>query len=68
MKVDLVRYCPGSAPGSPAWMPRAQAEEEERLDSDFILQMCRVNAIPAPVIFPHIGGTCARCLHKESPA
>jgi hypothetical protein len=38
-KKNLVHYCPGDAPGSPAWMPREQAEKELEKDLAFLEKM-----------------------------
>lgn len=56
---ELVRYCPGDAIGSPAWMPRPRAERQETQDNDYLDSMERVG-LPRPQR-PHIGGECTKC-------
>lgn len=59
--MNLVYYCPGSAPGSPAGLSRADAEKYLAQDSRYIDIMAAADSIERPVAYPHIGGTCAKC-------
>ena len=69
---NLVHYCPGSAVGSPAGLTRAEAEYYLAQDTDFINTLVEADALEKPVIYPHIGGECARCREHtkkcDSPA
>jgi hypothetical protein len=58
---DLVHYCPGSAVGTLATMPRLEAEAYLNSDSKFIEIMQRAGAMEAHPALPHIGGTCKKC-------
>jgi hypothetical protein len=60
-KTNLVRYCPGNASGSAAWMSETEAEQHLKLDSAHIEVMKRVGTLPADAVLPHIGGTCKLC-------
>lgn len=61
MKKDLVRYCPGSASGSPGWMTESAAELQAAKDTTTINKLVKVDSIDKPVCYPHIGGKCKRC-------
>lgn len=60
---DLVHYCPGDAVGSPAAMPREQAEAELQKDLEYLSVLDVIDPSPpsASRSLPHIGGTCDRC-------
>jgi len=55
---QLVKYCPGSAVGSPAWMKRSEAEELLARDSYYIETILKHEE---NVVYPHIDGKCIKC-------
>lgn len=59
----LVHYCPGSAVGSPAWLSPHAADEHLVRDTRYVQTMEGVGAMPAPVVYPHIGPCPATCKH-----
>lgn len=56
---ELVYYCSGSAPGSPAHLPRPQADELLQRDTAYVRRMESAGATDGHL--PHIGGKCERC-------
>jgi hypothetical protein len=61
--VDMVRYCPGSAPGSPAGLPNSRAKEQLERDYSYVAMMVRSGSISDPV-YPHIGICPNGCPHN----
>jgi hypothetical protein len=63
-RVALVRYCPGSASGSPAWLPPDEAERYLVRHSDLTDILRRLD--PAlNLTYPHIGGSCEICRPRQ---
>lgn len=56
-----VRYCPGSAPGSPAGMTPERADEQAVKDTHYILKMKGVGALDKNAPLPHVNGECQSC-------
>lgn len=57
----LIRYCPGSAPGSPASMSKSDADEYMVQDSRYVEVMSNLGALNTPVVFPHTGACSKGC-------
>ncbi len=61
-KIDMVYYCPGDSIGSPAGLPKSEAERYLREDNDMIdLLRSTGGGHRAAPNRPHIGGLCDRC-------
>lgn len=58
--MDLVLYCPGDAPGSPAYLPRQKAEELVQKDMDYCRVMERATGVTYQL--PHVNGSCKTCV------
>lgn len=58
---ELVRYCPGSASGSPALLKPDDADAQAVKDTRLIRTLEAINSIEKPVYYPHIGGYCPAC-------
>lgn len=62
---NLVRYCPGSASGSPGWMSEPEAEKQAAKDTTTINKLISVDSIEPNVQYPHVGGYCRKCKKVE---
>lgn len=56
---DIVRYCPGGAVGSPAWMTREEALDYLGKDSLYVEKMVRHSG--GKTHYPHIGQCTSGC-------
>jgi hypothetical protein len=60
-KVDLIRYCPGSADGSPAYLPEQEARDRVAIDSAYLDRMATRGVIRQPYSIPHTGECSNEC-------
>ena len=58
----LVYYCPGSGVGSPAHLPKKEADKYLKQDCGYLDQMRETGESPQ---YPHIGGTCRVCRQDQ---
>lgn len=56
---QFVNYCPGDAPGSPAYLEYEKARDLLVRNSEYCVLMERATGVKYQ--FPHIGGDCLAC-------
>lgn len=62
--VRMVRYCPGSASGSPGWVSREEAETYLARDTYVLTRLAAIHSAgPGPVVMPHTGLCHPGCPH-----
>jgi hypothetical protein len=57
----MVRFCPGSAIGTPAWMSLADANVEIAKNTAYLDTMIEAGSQPGPIVYPHIGQCPPTC-------
>jgi len=63
--MKLVRYCPGSTSGSPAFLHPTTADELLKKDSHSLQRLININSAGEDPVMPHIGTCPTNCPHNE---